>query len=241
MTGADGGLIAFESVCLRRGSRLVFDDLHLEIGERRVGLLGDNGAGKSSLLRLINGLLLPDSGLVSVDGLVTSQSRRDLPSKVGFVFQNPDHQIVFPTVLEEIAFGFRERGLKRDEANGRAGDVLRRFGCADWVHATVHELSDGQKQRLCIMAILAMEPDILVLDEPFASLDLPTRLGLTDFLMQLPQRLIVASHELELLSLMDRVIWLDRGSIAGDGAPADVIASYRSKVMALRSQAVDAP
>lgn len=240
MTDADDRGIAFERVRLRRGSRLVFDDLRLEIRERRVGLLGDNGAGKSSLLRLINGLLLPDSGVVRVDGLVTSRSRRELPSKVGFVFQNPDHQIVFPTVLDEIAFGFRERGLDRAEASSRARDVLRRFDCADWIDAAVHELSEGQKQRLCIMAIVAMEPDLLVLDEPFASLDLPTRLDLTDLLMRLPQRVIVASHELELLSLMDRVIWLEQGSIAGDGSPAHVIAAYRTKVMTSRSQAVDA-
>ncbi|MFN3890088.1 MAG: energy-coupling factor ABC transporter ATP-binding protein [Beijerinckiaceae bacterium] len=241
MTQAQGPIIAFEHVRLRRGSRLVFDDLRLEVSERRVGLLGDNGAGKSSLLRLINGLLLPESGVVRVDGLVTSQARRDLPAKVGFVFQNPDHQIVFPTVLEEIAFGFRERGLKRDDANARAREALQQFGCADWVDAAVHELSEGQKQRLCVIAIVALEPDILVMDEPFASLDLPTRLELSDFLMDLPQRLIVASHEMDLLSLMDRVIWLERGEIAGDGSPDRVIAAYRARVMASRKQAERTP
>ena len=227
MTPAASAAIVIDRVSLRRGSRRVFADLSVSFCERRVGLLGDNGAGKSSFLRLINGLLLPDSGEVRVDGLVTAQARRDLPRKVGFVFQNPDHQIVFPTVLEEIAFGFRECGLRRDDANDRARDVLRRFGCYDWIDAAVHELSEGQKQRLCILAIVSMEPDILVLDEPFSSLDLSTRLDLMDLLMSLPQRLVIASHELELLSLMDRVIWLSGGAIVGDGAADQIISSYR--------------
>lgn len=234
MSLAASAAIVVDRVSLRRGSRPVFANLSVSFSERRVGLLGDNGAGKSSFLRLINGLLLPDSGEVRVDGLVTAQARRELPRKVGFVFQNPDHQIVFPTVLEEIAFGFRERGVRRDDANARACDVLRQFCCDDWIDAAVHELSEGQKQRLCILAIVAMEPDILVMDEPFASLDLPTRLDLMDLLMSLPQRLVIASHELELLSLMDRVIWLSGGAIVADGAADKIISSYRQTAMSAR-------
>jgi biotin transport system ATP-binding protein len=240
MTEACIASIDFDRVTLRRGSRLVFDGLSVLLSERRIGLLGDNGAGKSSLLRLINGLLIPDSGVVRVDGLVTSEARRELPAKVGFVFQNPDHQIVFPTVLEEIAFGFRERGISRADANLRAREILREFHCDAWIDAAVHELSEGQKQRLCILAIISMEPDILVLDEPFASLDLPTRLDLMDLLMRLPQRLIAASHDLELLGLMDRVLWLAEGAIAGDGPPAQVINAYRESVSVSRNQMVPA-
>ena len=226
--------IEFDRVVLRRGANLVFDELSVTLTQRRIGLLGNNGAGKSSFLRLINGLLLPDAGIVRVDGSATSAIRRDLPSKVGFVFQNPEHQIIFPTVREEIAFGFRERGSRRNEADSRASEVLQQFGCGDWMNAAVHELSDGQKQRLCIIAIVAMEPEILVMDEPFASLDMPTRLDLMDFLLKLPQRLVVASHELELLGMMDRVVWLTEGAISGDGAPEDVIAAYRHCVHSSR-------
>lgn len=237
MTNARGASIEVDGVKLRRGSRLVFDGLSVSIVERRVGLLGDNGAGKSSFLRLLNGLLLPDAGHVRVDGLDTSTSRRELPRKVGFVFQNPEHQIVFPTVLEEIAFGFRERGLRKDEANASARETLVRFNCGDWIDAAVHELSDGQKQRLCIIAIVAMEPDILLMDEPFSSLDLPTRLDLTDLLLQLPQRVIVASHELELLAVMDRVIWMSAGAIVADGAPDEIIPAYRRNAERSRNSA----
>jgi biotin transport system ATP-binding protein len=236
MTNSHGASIELHGVKLRRGSRLVFDGLSLSLTERRVGLLGNNGAGKSSFLRLLNGLLLPDEGKVRVHGLDTTTSRRELPGKVGFVFQNPEHQIVFPTVLEEIAFGFREHGSDRANANARARDVLAKFGCSDWVDAAVHELSDGQKQRLCILAIIATEPEILVMDEPFASLDLPTRLDLTDFLMRLPQRIIIASHELDLLGMLDRVIWLSDGAIFGDGLPDRIIAAYRDHVMTSRNR-----
>jgi biotin transport system ATP-binding protein len=237
MTNGVAGSIRFEQVTLRRGARLLFDGLALELTERRVGLLGDNGAGKSSLLRMINGLLLPDSGCVRVDGADTRISRASLPAKVGFVFQNPDHQIVFPTVIEEVAFGFRERGASRANAEALARAALKRFGCANWASLAIQELSDGQKQRLCIIAIAALEPDILVMDEPFSSLDLPTKLDLMDFLMQLPQRIVLASHELDLLQRMDRVVCLSRGAVAADGAPGHVIASYRDAVHARRNGA----
>jgi biotin transport system ATP-binding protein len=205
----------------------LFEGLSLRLDERRIGLLGDNGAGKSSLLRLINGLLPPDEGEVRVGGLSTRAARSEILRRVGFVFQNPEHQIVFPTVVEEIAFGIRERGVDPARADARARDILAAEGCAAWSDSAVHELSEGQKQRLCILAVAATEPDVLLLDEPFASLDLPTRLHLTDVLLALPQRLIVASHDLDLLACLDRIVWLDAGSVAADGRPGDVIAAYR--------------
>ena len=105
------------------------------------------------------------------------------------------------------------------------------------IDAAVHELSDGQKQRLCIIAIVAMGPNILLMDEPFSSLDLPTRLDLTDLLLQLPQRVIVASHEFELLAVMDRVIWMSAGAIVADGAPGEIIPAYRRNAELSRKNA----
>lgn len=227
--------IEFERVALRRGETTVFRQLDLVLADRRIGVLGDNGAGKSSFLRLFNGLLLPDSGAVRVHGLNVRENRRDLPRHVGFVFQNPDHQIVFPTVLEEMSFGLREHGLRPADAEAKAREVLARYGCAAWVDAAVHELSDGQKQRLCILAVVATAPDVLVLDEPFSSLDLPTRLDLMDMLLGLPQTLVVASHELEVLTHMERCLWLGEGGVVMDGAPRDVIGAYRDRVTARRA------
>ncbi|NCA13381.1 MAG: ATP-binding cassette domain-containing protein, partial [Proteobacteria bacterium] len=130
---------------------------------------------------------------------------------VGFVFQNPDHQIVFPTVLEEMTFGFRTRGCSKVESEMRAVACLERYGCGDWVRASVEELSEGQRQKLCILAVIALEPSIIALDEPFASLDLPTRLELNALLVSLPQRVIVASHDLDLLRRFGRLTALVHG------------------------------
>jgi len=227
--------IEFERVALRRGETIVFRELDLVLSERRIGVLGDNGAGKSSFLRLFNGLLLPDAGRVRIHGLDVRENRRDLPRRVGFVFQNPDHQIIFPTVLEEVSFGLREQGVSPREAEGRARDILGANGCATWIDAAVHELSEGQKQRLCILAVVATNPDVLVLDEPFSSLDFPTRLDLMDMLLTLPQTLVLASHDLDVLTHMERCLWLGGGGVERDGAPGEVIAAYRDHAMARRN------
>lgn len=222
--------IRFESVSFARGSRPIFRDLSVTLAEGRIGLIGDNGSGKSTLLRLINGLLLPDSGRVVVDGLDTAKNRKAIPSRVGFVFQNADHQLIFPTVGEEVAFGLTElRGLDAKTGRERGLDVLARFGCEGWAERAVHELSEGEKQLVCILGVIAPQPAVVLLDEPFASLDLPTRLVLADRLLDLPQQLIAASHDFELLARFDRVLWLDTGQVRADGPPDAVITAYEAE------------
>ena len=220
--------IIFEQVAVQRGGRPVLAVPALCLEERRIGLLGDNGSGKSTLLRLINGLLLPTRGRVTVAGLDTVRHRRELPAKVGFVFQNPDHQLIFPTVGEEVAFGLTERGMPAAPARQEVLALLARHGCAELADRNVNELSEGQKQLVCILATLATEPSILLMDEPLASLDLPTRLRLTRKVMALPQQIVMASHDFELLAAFDRVLWLDAGGIRRDGRPADILPAYRA-------------
>ncbi|MFG1360281.1 energy-coupling factor ABC transporter ATP-binding protein [Xanthobacter pseudotagetidis] len=215
-----------DGVRLSRAGRVVFEGLDLVLPERRIGLVGDNGSGKSTLLRLLNGLLLPDAGTVEVCGLETRAHRRALPGLAGFVFQNVDHQIIFPTVGEEIAFGPLEQGMGKAGAHARANHLLAAHGCAGWEGRAVEELSEGQKQLVCILAALAGGPRLLLLDEPFASLDLPTRLFLSERLAGLDLQVVMATHDLHLLEGFDRVIWLDRGRIAADGAPGAVLAAY---------------
>lgn len=229
-TSATGARL--RGVRLARGGRTVFDGLDLALPERRIGLVGDNGSGKSTLLRLLNGLLLPDAGTVEVCGLDTRAHRRALPGLAGFVFQNVDHQIIFPTVGEEIAFGPLEQGMGKAEAHARAGRLLAAHGCAGWQQRAVEELSEGQKQRVCILAALAAGPRLLLLDEPFASLDLPTRLFLSGRLAALDLQMVMATHDLHLLEGFDRVVWLDGGRIAADGAPAAVLAAYAAHARA---------
>lgn len=224
--------IRFDGVTLERGDRRVFDALSLTLAERRIGLIGQNGAGKSSLLRLINGLVLPDSGTVRVAGHETREARRDLPGVVGFVFQNPDHQIIFPTVGEEIRFGLEEAGLDRAAADARAAEILGRYGCAGWEKRAVHELSEGQKQLVCLLAVIAPAPAILLFDEPFSSLDLRTRIALARHIAALDQQIVMASHDLDFLEDFDRVLWIENGRVRLDGPPATVIADYRAHARA---------
>lgn len=224
--------IAVKDVTLARGGRPVLHHLNLELNERRIGLVGANGAGKSSLLRLFNGLLLPDAGRVTVHGLETQAERAQLPRSVGFIFQNPEHQIVFPTCLEEIAFGLRVQGKTPAEATAAARAFLQSHDRADWCERAVAELSDGQKQHLCILAVLICDPALILLDEPFASLDLRARTMFLRLLTALPQQIVMASHDLEALQDFERIVWLDDGRVAGDGRPADVLPAYRAHCIA---------
>nr|WP_205790345.1 ABC transporter ATP-binding protein [Microvirga makkahensis] len=196
------------------------------MSERRVGLIGSNGSGKSSLLRLVHGLAQPTGGTVTTVGLNTKTDRKKIPSRVGFLFQDPDRQIIFPTVGEEIAFGFEERGLTRQEAQREARSWLSRYGRSDWLERGVHELSEGQKQLVCLISVIALQPDLILLDEPFASLDLRTRLAFAKQLAALPQPLIMASHDLNFLARFDRILWLEGGRIRADGPPEDVLTAY---------------
>lgn len=222
--------ITLSGVHLRRGQHDVLKGLNLHWHEKKVGLIGNNGSGKSSLIRLLNGLLLPDQGQVEVFGYNTQQQPEVLPSLVGFIFQNPDHQLIFPTVAEELAFGCEQLGDSPHTAREKALNLLSQYSMQDWANRPVSELSEGQKQKVCILAILIMEPKLLVLDEPFSALDLPTRLQLMALLEQSDCHLLLISHDFSVYEQFDRLIWLDAGQIRADGQPADVIEAYRNAV-----------
>jgi biotin transport system ATP-binding protein len=218
--------IRLSGVSLERDGVEVFANLSLTLTERRIGLIGNNGSGKSSLLRLFNGLLRPGRGTVLVHGHDPVKQAEAMAEVVGFIFQNPDHQLIFPTVLEELGFGLRNLGYTRQAAKEAALALLARHGKSEWAQRSVHTLSDGQKQLVCILAVLLMQPKVLVLDEPFSALDLPTRQGIMRLLAELPQQVIMVSHELESLQDFDRVVWLDQGRVHQDGAPGEVLSAY---------------
>ena len=203
-------------ISLSRGDRPLFTDLNLSLTQRRIGLIGVNGSGKSSLLRLIKGLLKADSGRVVTQGAP------------GFVFQNPDHQLLFPTVMEELCFGLLEQGVALAECQARAQALLNRYQAPHLKTLAVHELSDGQRQLLCILAVLMDQPCAILFDEPFASLDLPTTKRLMALIQDLDQQILMATHDLSLVRDFDRVIWLHEGQVRQDGKPADVIRDYEA-------------
>ncbi len=161
--------------------------------EARIGIVGRNGSGKTTLLRLIAGLMVPTAGRVRVDGIDPAGDRKAVLARIGILFQNPDHQILFPTVEEELAFGLRQQGRSEPEARALARDVLARAGRGHWAEVAVSTLSQGQRQMLCLMAVLAMEPSTVLLDEPFAALDLPARMRLSRVLEGMDRRLVVIS------------------------------------------------
>lgn len=221
--------VRFDQVTFLRGEQAVFRNFSLSLSERRIGLIGPNGSGKSSLLRLVHGLARPTSGRVTTLGMDTVRDRKAIPSRVGFLFQNPDRQIIFPTVGEEIAFGFEERGRTRREAMRDAMEYLSRFDRSGWFERSVHDLSEGQKHLVCLISVLALGPKLILLDEPFASLDLHNRLAFAARLQALPQAIVMASHDLEFLETFDRILWLEGGELQADGPPSEVLPAYRAE------------
>lgn len=219
--------VHLDQVSLSREGVEVLKAINLTLTEPRIGLIGDNGSGKSSLIRLLNGLLQPTQGNVYVNGISASRGPEAMASVVGFIFQNPDHQLIFPTVLEELSFGLRNQGADKKAAEQSALALLAEHDRAHWAERAVHSLSEGQKQLVCILSVLIMKPRLIVLDEPFSALDLPTRMHLMDWLHSLPQQMLMISHDLDTLAEFDRIVWLDQGQVRGDGVPRDILAAYR--------------
>ncbi|MEV1177288.1 ABC transporter ATP-binding protein [Nonomuraea sp. NPDC049784] len=224
-------MIEFADVHVRLSERDVLRGITARLPEHRVGVVGANGSGKSTLARLINGLALPTSGSVTVLGLDTRRHAAKIRRGVGFLFTDPDAQIVMPTVAEDVAFSLRRKGLTRDEVDRRVHDVLARYGLGDHADHPAHHLSGGQKQLLALCSVMVLEPDILVMDEPTTLLDLRHSRQVAALLREMPQQVVVVSHDLPLLADFDRVLVLDQGRIVADDTPDEAIAHYR-KIMA---------
>ncbi|BEP45277.1 energy-coupling factor ABC transporter ATP-binding protein [Variovorax sp. V15] len=222
--------IRLDAVTLVRGSHRVFEGLTLELQEMRIGLVGDNGAGKSSLFRLISGLDQPEQGRVVVHGCDTQADRGQLAKHVGLMFQNPDDQIIFPTVAEELAFSLTARGETRQAARRQARDFLARRGLEAWAGRAVSELSQGQRQQVCLLALQISEPATLLLDEPFASLDLLSQARLATQLQESDHQILVSTHLLEHVYDFERVLWLERGRVRADGPGREICEAYAEDV-----------
>lgn len=219
-------MIRLEGVGHRYGERIVLQDVDLTLDARRIGVVGANGSGKSTLARLLNGLVLPTSGRVLVDGLDT---RRDGPAvrrRVGFVFTDPDAQIVMPTVAEDVAFSLRRSGLDRRERDARVHEVLARFGLAAHADHPAHLLSGGQKQLLALASVLVTEPRVLVCDEPTTLLDARNARTVARLLAELPQQIVLVTHHLEQLTGFDRVLVVEGGRVVADDVPSTALAAY---------------
>ncbi|MEV6769951.1 ABC transporter ATP-binding protein [Nocardia sp. NPDC051030] len=219
-------MIELETVSHRFGEREVLRELDLTLSEDRIAVIGANGSGKSTFARLLNGLQVPTSGQVRVNGLDTRKQGKAVRRQVGFVFQDPDVQIVMPTVAEDLAFGLKHHGLAKPEIADRVTEVLTEYGLSEFRDHPAHLLSGGQKQLLAIAAVLAVRPEYVIFDEPTTLLDLRNKRRIARLLHTLTQRIVVISHDLDLLSDFDRVLVFHEGRIVADGPPADSIAHY---------------
>ena len=215
----------------RATARTVLADVDVRLTEQRVGIVGANGSGKSTFARMLNALILPTSGQVTVDGLDTRRSGRDVRRKVGFCFTDPDAQIVMPTVAEDVAFGLRRRGLSKTEIRSRVEAALTAYGLDDHADHPAHLLSGGQKQLLALASVLVTEPEILVMDEPTTLLDMRNAAMITRVVEGLQQQVLLVTHHLDLLDGFDRVLVFDEGRLVCDDEPVSAVAYYR-KLMA---------
>ena len=203
-------------------------NINIKKGER-TAFIGSNGAGKSTLFLHFNGILRPSSGKVVIGGKpVISQKKElmEIRQKVGLVFQNPDDQLFSPTVEEDVAFGPKNMGLSLEEVEQRVGDSLKMVGMQDYRGKAPHHLSGGQKKRVAIAGILAMDPEIMVLDEPTTGLDPYGAAQILKILYQLNQEgmtILLTSHDVDMIPLFaNRIYVMHHGAIAGVGSPEEI-------------------
>jgi cobalt/nickel transport system ATP-binding protein len=200
-------------------------DFSVMPGER-VALLGPNGAGKTTLVLHLNGIYLPQAGRVAIGGLDAERANlKELRRRVGIVFQDPDDQLFMPTVREDVAFGPANLGIAGSELDARIESALRAVGMEAYASRPPHHLSFGQRRRVSIATVLAMNPDILVLDEPSSNLDPASRRELAEILVGLDITLLMVTHDLPYaLELCDRALVMNSGVVVADGATRDVLA-----------------
>jgi cobalt/nickel transport system ATP-binding protein len=200
-------------------------DLTLQRGER-VALLGPNGAGKTTLVLHLNGILEPGHGGVEISGIpVAKRNLAEVRRRVGLVFQDPDDQLFMPTVADDVAFGPANAGVRGAELEQRVADALEQVGMGEYAKRPPHHLSFGQRRRVAVATVLAMQPEILVLDEPSSNLDPASRRELADILLGLDITVLMVTHDLPYaLELCPRSVVLSEGVIVADGPTRDVLA-----------------
>ena len=199
-------------------------DLHIHQGER-VALLGPNGAGKTTLILHMNGIHLPQTGSVAVSGYpVADANLLDIRRRVGIVFQDPDDQLFMPTVREDVAFGPANLGLEGNDLEERVDQALAALEVTDLADRPPSHLSFGQKRRVSIAGVMAMQPEILVLDEPTSNLDPASRVDLTDILDDLEVTQLIVTHDLlYALEVCERSVIIDAGRIVADGPTREIL------------------
>lgn len=217
----------------RTAVRTLLEPLTCTLAERRVAVIGANGSGKSTLARLVNGLRPATTGRVLTCGLDVATHGAAVRARVGFVFTDPDAQLVMPTAVEDVALSLRRTVRDATQRDARALDALARIGLAEHARTPVHSLSGGQKQLLALAGVLACEPEVLVCDEPTTLLDLRWRRVVEDLLDGVDAQVLHVTHDLAAAERAQRVLVIDGGRLVFDGEPGSAVAHYRA-LMAVR-------
>lgn len=228
MRGAAGvavTAISLDRVSVRLDDKPVLHDISVELTAPTIAVIGANGSGKSTFARLLNGLLAPSSGRVSVHGLDSVQDRAAVRRRVGFVFTNPDAQILMPTPAEDLALSLR--GHPKQAAAERVRATLASHGLSDHADAPASSLSGGQKQMLALASVLITDPKLIVADEPTTLLDLRNARRIGDLLLSQEAQVVVVTHDLDLAARCETAVLFDEGRIVASGDPAAVIDAYR--------------
>lgn len=223
-------MIKFENVSFGYEKEIpVIKNLSFSINdEDTIGLIGANGAGKSTIMKLLLGLL-QHKGRIIVDSLeVEKKNYPEIRKKLGYVLQDSDNQMFMPTVYEDMMFAPMNYGFTRDEAEKRVDETLKKLGLMELKHRHNHKISGGEKRMAAIATILAMDPEVILMDEPSTALDPMNRRTLINTIKQLPQTKIIASHDLDMiLETCNRVILLNHGEIVADGKTKELLTNRK--------------
>jgi len=220
--------IILENLSVELDGRRILDDVTVRLDQHRIAVIGANGSGKSTFARVLDGLIAPTSGTARVHGHDVVRGLRELRREVGFVFTNPDAQILMPTVAEDVRLSLRGSGLTRAEIDARVAAVLDAYGLAEHADAPAYSLSGGQKQLLALASVLVREPHLVIADEPTTLLDLGNARRIARHLLEeLPAQLVVVTHDLEFAARCDVALRFDAGRLSEVGEPARVVERYR--------------
>nr|WP_205827441.1 ABC transporter ATP-binding protein [Microbacterium excoecariae] len=209
----------------------ILADVTVALAEPRVAVIGRNGSGKSTFARTLNGLVRPTAGRVEVDGVDVGRAPKRARERVGFLFTQPDAQILMPTPAEDLALSARAAGVPRGEVASRVAAQLEAFGLAAHANQPAYSLSGGQKQLLALAAVLLGAPRILVADEPTTLLDLHNARRIGDLLLSGAgaRQVVLVTHDLDLAARCDVALRFEKGRLAAVGAPDEIIAAYRAE------------
>ncbi len=220
-------IISVNNLCFKyHDSKVVFDNASIKLADKeKLAIWGPNGCGKTTFLKLLTGLLKKDSGKIVLEGklIETESDYRGLRMKCGFVLQNPDDQLFFPEVIDDVSFGPLNQGLSQEEALAVSNETLEQLGIKDLDHAISDELSGGQKKLVSLATVLSMKPSVLLLDEPTNGLDVESRLHLIDVINSLSVSMILVSHDPDLLTnTCTRYVTIKDGKFQEIASPAAI-------------------